>query len=142
MRYVRKKFLGENPPPPSPTSLGKNFRCPFYSESAPQSLPPQLLEASYAPDCGLQSARKYRNTCLAQYIYAETAIFNFPLPRFNVESLSIRQIKLCEMHVKIDIVGGGGARETKAPACVYMTSLSQVFLAMSVFLCNHFIDFA
>ena len=48
--YVRKKIL-RPPPPPVANFSGKKFLdALFYSESAPQSLAPQLLEASYAPD--------------------------------------------------------------------------------------------
>ena len=48
-RYVRK-FSFETSPPVANFSRKKNLDALFYSESAPQSLPPpQLLEASYAP---------------------------------------------------------------------------------------------
>jgi hypothetical protein len=52
--YVRKQFLKLSPPPPLPPPVanisGKKFLdVLFYSKSAPQSLPPQLLEPSYAP---------------------------------------------------------------------------------------------
>jgi hypothetical protein len=36
------------PPPCRQHFREKIFRCPFFSKSAPQSLAPQLLEASYA----------------------------------------------------------------------------------------------
>jgi hypothetical protein len=35
----------------------------------------------------VDNARRNRNTCLAQYIRAKTAIFNSPPPGFNVDSL-------------------------------------------------------
>jgi hypothetical protein len=56
------------------------------------------------------------------YIYAETAIFNFPLPRFNVESLSIGQIKaLWNAMLKSTLWGGGGGgRGTQRPQHVYI----------------------
>ena len=48
--YVRKIFWDDLPSlPPSPTFSGKNVRYPSQSKSAPRSLPPQLLDASYAP---------------------------------------------------------------------------------------------
>jgi hypothetical protein len=67
MCYIRKKFLvcPENffemtSPPRRQHFRGKIFRCLFYSKSAPQSLapPPQLLEASYAPDSVLGLRKK------------------------------------------------------------------------------------
>ena len=47
---MSEKFFEKiSPPPlPSPTFPGKMFRCPFHSKSAPESLPPQVLDASYA----------------------------------------------------------------------------------------------
>ena len=54
--YFRKNFLFRllkwyiDLPPP--VAKKNKFKCPFFSKSAPQSLPPpppQLLEASYAP---------------------------------------------------------------------------------------------
>ena len=49
---MSEKFFEMTSPPPRSRRQHfreKNFRCPFYSKSAPQSLPPPLLDASYAP---------------------------------------------------------------------------------------------
>ena len=46
-------FEMTSPPPVANISGKKILDALFYSESAPQDLAPQLLEASYAPGCSM-----------------------------------------------------------------------------------------
>ena len=47
--YPENFFEMTSPPPPPVANISGILDALFYSKSAPQSLPPQLLEASYAP---------------------------------------------------------------------------------------------